>query len=148
MYKGSRLQALCKKQRGLSTELSLKLFGKRKGIDRYYKDGLNLTIDILEKIAEATGFSVEYFLDYNRPTVTTLPSSITGDHNIINSPMANEAMSRIDHLNDVIKLKDEIIEQNKKLIESKDDMIKSLKAQINDDIELMKSLSSDSTRTR
>lgn len=62
--------------------------------------------------------------------------------------MANEAMSRIDHLNDVIKLKDEIIEQNKKLIESKDDMIKSLKAQINDDIELLKSMSSDRTRTR
>ncbi|MCH3994127.1 MAG: hypothetical protein LKE54_03580 [Prevotella sp.] len=148
MYKGSRLHDLCLAQRGLSTQLSLALFGKKKGIDRYYHDGINITIDMLEKIAMNTGKSVDYFLEYKHTSDGLKESSsVNGNNNIVNSPMANEAMAKIDHLNEVIKLKDDLIVRDKQLIETKDVVIKSLRDTINDYIKLLQASHSDNTRT-
>lgn len=145
MYKGSRLRELTQNERGLGAKLSREIFSKNKGIERYYKDGVNLTIDKLEKIAIGTGKSVEYFLDYQRPSQTTssINPHVYGDNNIVNSPNANDALQKIEHLNKVIKLQEEIIQSDKELIASKDVIISTLKERINDHIKLMKEMRSD-----
>lgn len=145
MYKGSRLRELTKNERGLGAQLSREMFSKNKGIERYYKDGVNLTIDKLEKIAIGTGKSVEYFLDYQRPSQSTsiINPHVYGDNNIVNSPNANDAIEKIEHLNRVIKLQEEIIKSDKEIISSKDVIISTLKERINDQIKLIKEMGTD-----
>ena len=145
MYKGSRLRELTKKERGLGAQLSREMFSKNKGIERYYKDGVNLTIDKLEKIAIGTGKSVEYFLDYQRPSQSTsiINPHVYGVNNIVNSPNANDAIEKIEHLNRVIKLQEEIIKSDKEIISSKDVIISTLKERINDQIKLIKEMGTD-----
>lgn len=145
MYKGSRLRELTKNERGLGAQLSREMFSKNKGIERYYKDGVNLTIDKLEKIAIGTGKSVEYFLDYQRPSQSTsiINPHVYGDNNIVNPPNANDAIEKIEHLNRVIKLQEEIIKSYKEIISSKDVIISTLKERINDQIKLIKEMGTD-----
>ena len=145
MYKGSRLRELTKNERGLGAQLSREMFSKNKGIERYYKDGVNLTIDKLEKIAIGTGKSVEYFLDYQRPfqSTSSINPHVFGDNNIVNSPNANDAIEKIEHLNRVIKLQEEIIKSDKEIISSKDVIISTLKERINDQIKLIKEMGTD-----
>lgn len=144
MYKGTRLHDLVKKERGLGAQLSREIFGKNKGIERYYKDGVNITVTNLEKIAICTGKTVEYFLDYKRPAnATTVNPHVYGDNNIVNSPNANDALEKIEHLNNVIKLQEEIIKGDKDLIASKDVIIQTLKERINDHVKLMKEMSAN-----
>ena len=61
----------------------------------------------------------------------------------MNSPNANDALQKIEHLNKVIKLQEEIIQSDKELIASKDVIISTLKERINDHIKLMKEMHSD-----
>lgn len=145
MYKGSRLRELTKKERGLGAQLSREMFQKNKGIERYYKDGVNLTVTQLEKIAIFTGKSVEYFLDYKRPANADSSTNphVYGDNNIVNSPNANDAIEKIEHLNRVIKLQEEIIKSDKELISSKDVIISTLKERISDQLKLIKELGVD-----
>lgn len=148
MYKGSRLHELCKQERGLAVRLSQAMFGKNKGIDRYYHDGINLTVENLEKIAMYTGRPVDYFLDYDhKPTDSLSHSNVYGSNNIVNSPHANEAIEKIEHLNKVIKLQEDIIKADRESIEAKDELIRTLKERINDHIKLMQEMGSDKTRT-
>lgn len=139
MYKGSRLHDLCKKEHGLATRLSRAVLGTEKGIDRYYRDGLNLTIDKLEKICQYTGKPFSYFLDTNIADDDGAHPRVYGDNNIVNSPNANEFHEKIEYLNSVIKLKDEIIAGERANSQSKDEIIKNLKERLNDVIKLMQS---------
>lgn len=145
MYKGSRLRELTKRERGLGAQLSREMFQKNKGIERYYKDGVNLTVTQLEKIAIFTGKSVEYFLDYKRPANAASGTNphVYGDNNIVNSPNANDTIEKIEHLNRVIKLQEEIIKSDKEIISSKDVIISALKERINDQIKLMREMGTD-----
>lgn len=145
MYKGSRLRELTKRERGLGAQLSREMFQKNKGIERYYKDGVNLTVTQLEKIAIFTGKSVEYFLDYKRPANAASGTNphVYGDNNIVNSPNANDTIEKIEHLNRVIKLQEEIIRSDKEIISSKDVIISALKERINDQIKLMREMGTD-----
>ena len=145
MYKGSGLRELTKRERGLGAQLSREMFQKNKGIERYYKDGVNLTVTQLEKIAIFTGKSVEYFLDYKRPANAASGTNphVYGDNNIVNSPNANDTIEKIEHLNRVIKLQEEIIKSDKEIISSKDVIISALKERINDQIKLMREMGTD-----
>lgn len=149
MYKGSRLHDLCKMERGLAARLSQAMFGKNKGIDRYYHDGINLTIDNLEKIAMYTGRPVDYFLEYDhKPSESVSHSNVYGNNNIVNSPMANESwQQKIEFLQKEIKLKDEIIASERSNNSSQAELIKNLKERINDLITLMQSGSSAKSQT-
>lgn len=148
MYVGSRLHDLCKQERGLGAKLSRAIFKKNKGIERYYRDGMDITVSSLEKIAIATGKSVEYFLDYQHPDgASPSTSQVYGSNNIVNSPHANEAIEKIEHLNQVIKLQEDIIKADRESMDAKDELIHSLKERINDYIKLMQEMGSDKTRT-
>lgn len=147
MYKGSRLHELCRKEHGLATRLSRAVLGTEKGIDRYYKDGLNLTIDKLEKICLYTHKPFTYYLETEVANDDGTHPHVYGDNNIVNSPNANEFHERIEYLNKVIKLKDEIIASERANSQSKDEIIKNLKERINDLITLMQSHHPDTSKT-
>lgn len=148
MFKGSRLRELCNAQRGLSTKLSQEIFGKSKGIDRFYHDDINITVRILEQIAVATGKSVEYFLDYPRPTGSDSGhSTVYGDNNIVNSPMANETVEKITNLQNTIKMKDELIQSLRDSITTRDELIRGLKERINDTVTIMQQMGKDKSQT-
>ncbi len=142
MYMGSRLRQICRSKQGMSAELSQKMFGKNKGIQRYYADGVNITIDKLEQIAVLTGHSVEYFLKYEgQPNDNQGTATINGNNNIVNSNHANDVYEKIEHLKETINLKNEIIADKEELVKSKDTIIQNLKERNDDLIKLMQSQS-------
>ena len=142
MYMGSRLRQICRSKQGLSAELSQKMFGKNKGIQRYYADGVNITIDKLEQIAVLTGHTVEYFLNYEGQSAEDHgPATINGNNNIVNSNHANDAYERIEHYKETIKLKDQIIADKDEIVKSKEFIIKNQQERIDDLIKLMQSQS-------
>lgn len=144
MYIGTKLHDLCKKERGLASRLSRAVLGTDKGIDRYYKDGMNITIEKLEKIARYTGKPVSYFLDdINDSADDASHPHVYGNHNIVNSPMANDLAEKVQQLKDVIKLKDEIIASERANSASKDEIIKNLKERLNDQVTIMKEMGTD-----
>lgn len=139
---GSRLRQICRSKQGMSAELSQKMFGKNKGIQRYYADGVNITIDKLEQIAVLTGHSVEYFLKYEgQPNYNQGTATINGNNNIVNSNHANDVYEKIEHLKETINLKNEIIADKEELVKSKDTIIQNLKERNDDLIKLMQSQS-------
>lgn len=139
---GSRLRQICRSKQGMSAELSQKMFGKNKGIQRYYADGVNITIDKLEQIAVLTGHSVEYFLKYEgQPNDNQGTATINGNNNIVNSNHANDVYEKIEHLKETINLKNEIIADKEELVKSKDTIIQNLKERNDDLIKLMQSQS-------
>lgn len=142
MYMGSRLRQICRSKQGMSAELSQKMFGKNKGIQRYYADGVNITIDKLEQIAVLTGHSVEYFLMYEGQTADNQrTATINGNNNIVNSNHTNDCYEKIEHYKETIKLKDQIIADKDEIVKSKEVIIQNLKERNDDLIKLMQSQS-------
>lgn len=145
-YKGSQLKEYVRSRRGRYTELCLAVFGKKKdGLDNYYRDGRNIQIDKLTKIMRATGKPITYFVDFEE---NELPSASRGNvgmgnNNIINSTISTEAAYQIEHLNEVIRLKDQIIAEKERVITSRDVEIAQWKKRYDDLIVLSKNGSAE-----
>lgn len=146
-YIGSRLQALLKSERGGYTELAVKMLKYRKprknaSRDEYnlvplFEDGHNVTLSTLTGLMRETGMSIEFFVDFEPGE---LPSyrrdGVSGSNNIINSSVNNDLTVKVDHLNEVIRLKDELIADKERIITLKDAEIEQWKKRYDDLIKL------------
>ena len=141
------MRAYVKQSRGGHKELSSKLAAKN-GTKTYnlngaFKDGTNLTLKSLTDILWATGLSIDEIVDFEPAELPRAGSTgrISGNNNIVNSSVSSDMALKIDHLNEVIRLKDEIIEEKVNVIASKDELIdelQGLKKKYDDLIELVK----------
>lgn len=146
-YIGSRLQALLKSERGGYTDLAVKMLKYRKprknaSRDEYnlvplFEDGHNVTLSTLTGLMRETGMSIEFFVDFEPGE---LPSyrrdGVSGSNNIINSSVNNDLTVKVDHLNEVIRLKDELIADKERIITLKDAEIEQWKKRYDDLIKL------------
>jgi hypothetical protein len=84
-----------------------------------------------------TGMSIEFFVDFEPGE---LPSyrrdGVSGSNNIINSSVNNDLTVKVDHLNEVIRLKDELIADKERIITLKDAEIEQWKKRYDDLIKL------------
>lgn len=146
IYKGSRLKALVQSHGGLYSDLASRMAkykAKRKnGSDRDYRlgalyaDGHNITINILSALMRETNKPINYFVDFEPNELQIQTEGISGSNNIVNSMVSNDATQRIEHLTEVVHLKDQLIVEKERLIAMKDREIESWKKRYDDLIRL------------
>lgn len=152
-YMGSRLQAFLKQERGSYTVLAKKMLKYRKprkngGKDEYnlvplFEDGHNVTLSTLTGLMQETGMSLDFFVDFEQGECPLLPQSGTsGNNNIINSSVSNDLTVTVEHLHEVIRLKDELIADKERIITLKDAEIEQWKKRY-DDLLHLKTVKSD-----
>ena len=147
-YIGSRLKDYLKEHRGAYTELAQAMLKYRKprknaGRDEYnlapfFRDGHNITLDLLAGLMRETGFSIEFFVDFEPGELPPYykKDGVSGSNNIINSSISNDLTLKVDHLNEVIRLKNELIEDKERIITLKDAEIEQWKKRYDDLIRL------------
>lgn len=148
-YIGSRLRKLVKEERGGYHDLAVRMLKHRAprvngAKDEYnlvplFRDGHNLTLSTLSAIMLETGMPITYFVDFEPGELPPLYSSgINGSNNVINSSISNDLTAKVDHLNEVIRLKDTMIADKDKLLAMKDVEIEQWKKRLDDVIDLVK----------
>ena len=149
-YVGSRLQALLKTERGGYKELAAKMLKYRKprknaSVKEYnlvplFSDGHNVTIHTLTGLMRETGMSIDFFVDFDPGELpASSQNGVSGSNNIINSSINNDLTLKVDHLNEVIRLKDELISDKERIITLKDAEIEQWKKRYDDLIKLAQS---------
>lgn len=129
-YIGSRLQALLKSERGSYTELALGMLKYRKprknaGKDEYnlvplFEDGHNVTLSTLTGLMRETGMSIDFFVDFEPGELPQQKhDGVSGSNSITNSSVINSLTLKVDHLYEVIRLKDELIAEKERIITMK-----------------------------
>lgn len=148
-YVGSRLQKLLKSERGSYTELATKMLKYRKprknaSKDEYnlvplFEDGHNVTLSTLTGLMRETGKSIDFFVDFEPGELPQhRHEGVNGSNNIINSSVNNDLTMKVDHLYEVIRLKDELIADKERIITLKDADIEQWKKRYDDLIKLTK----------
>lgn len=146
-YIGSRLQKLLKSERGSYTELASKMLKYRKprknaSKDEYnlvplFEDGHNVTLSTLTGLMHETGMPIDFFVDFDPGELPAhRQDGISGSNNIINSSITNDLTIKVDHLNEIIRLKDEMLSDKERIINLKDAEIEQWKKRYDDLIKL------------
>ena len=157
-YIGSRLQALLKSERGSYTELASKMLKYRKprknaSKDEYnlvplFEDGHNVTLSTLTGLMRETGMPIDFFVDFEPGELPPYRrDGVSGSNNIINSSVSNDLTVKVDHLYEVVRLKDELIADKERIITLKDAEIEQWKKRYDDLIKMAKFGESDNNRT-
>ena len=133
IYKGSRLREYLNGERGGYTDLASRMLKHRKPRKNSSKDEYSLTPSLMKE----TGMAIDFFVDFEPGE---LPSyrrgEVSGSNNIINSSVSNDLTVKLDHLNEVIRLKDELIADKERIITLKDAEIEQWKKRYDDLIKL------------
>lgn len=140
---GSRLQAYLKKERGSYTTLAQKMQKYRKprkngSKDEYnlvplFNDGHNITVGTLTGLMRETGLPIGFFIDFEPGELSPYRGEgLKGNNNIINSSISNDLTVTVEHLNEVVRLKNELIADKERIIALKDSEIEQWKKRYDD----------------
>lgn len=157
-YIGSRLKNHLKGERGGYTELAAKMLKYRKprknaskeeySLTPLLKDGHNITLSTLTALMHETGLSIDFFIDFEPGELPPYRhDGVNGSNNIINSSVSNDLTMKVDHLYEVIRLKDELIADKERIITLKDADIDQWKKRYDELIKLAQFGESDKNRT-
>lgn len=157
-YIGSRLQKHLKSERGGYTELAAKMIKYRKprqnasneeySLTPLLKDGHNITLSTLTALMHETGLPIDFFVDFEPGELPPYRrDGVSGSNNIINSSVSNDLTMKVDHLYEVIRLKDELIADKERIIALKDADIDQWKKRYDELIKLAQFGESDKNRT-
>lgn len=158
-YVGSRLRKLLKSERGSYTDLASKMLKYRKprknaSKDEYnlvplFEDGHNVTLSTLTGLMRETGMPIDFFVDFEPGELPQQkPEGVSGSNNIINSSVNNDLTMKVDHLYEIIRLKDELIADKERIITLKDAEIGQWKKRHDDLIKIAQFGDSDINRTQ
>lgn len=148
-YIGTRLRGLLREERGGYHDLAIRMMKYRKprkngANDEYnlvplFKDGHNLTLSTLSALMRETGQPVTFFVDFEPGELPPLYSNgISGNNNVVNSSISNDLTTKVEYLNEIIRLKDTTIAEKDKLLTMKDVEIEQWKKRFDDIIDLVK----------
>lgn len=142
-YVGHRLQEFLKSERGGYTKLANKMLKYRKprknasrdeyNLMPFFEDGHNVTLSTLTALMRETGMAIDFFVDFEPGEIAqTKVDGINGNNNIVNSTVTSDLTQKVDHLTEVIQLKDELIADKERIIASKDAEIDQWKKRYDD----------------
>lgn len=157
-YVGKRLQEYLKSGRGNYTDLAVRMLKYRKprknsgeveySLAPFFRNGHNITLNSLSALMKETGMSIDFFVDFEPGELPSYrDGGISGSHNVINSSISNDLTMKVDHLNEVVRLKDALIDDKERIIALKDAEIEQWKKRYDDLIRLTQSGDSDRNRT-
>lgn len=146
-YIGSRLKEYLNAKRGRYTELAqgmMKYRSPRKNsgkneynLDPFFDDDHNISLKLLNGLMRETGKPIDFFVDFEPGELTQAKlDGVNGNNNIVNSTVTNDLTQKVDHLNEVIHLKDELITDKERIIASKDAEIEQWKKRYDDLLQL------------
>lgn len=146
-YVGSRLQALLKSERGGYTVLAAKMLKYRKPRKNASRDeynlapllgnGHNVTLYTLTGLMRETGMPIDFFVDFEPGELPAARlDGLSGNNNVINSSITNDLTMKVDHLNEIIKLKDALLSDKERIITLKEAEIEQWKKRYDDLIRL------------
>ena len=152
------MQNHLKGERGGYTELAAKMLKYRKprknaskeeySLTPLLKDGHNITLSTLTALMHETGLSIDFFIDFEPGELPPCRrDGVSGSNNIINSSVSNDLTVKVDHLYEVVRLKDELIADKERIITLKDAEIEQWKKRYDDLIKMAKFGESDNNRT-
>lgn len=142
-YIGSRLKEYLNAKRGRYTELAqgmMKYRSPRKNsgkneynLDPFFDDGHNISLKLLSGLMRETGKPIDFFVDFEPGELAqTKMDGVNGNNNIVNSTVTNDLTQKVDHLSEVIRLKDELIADKERIIALKDAEIEQWKKRYDD----------------
>ncbi|UKK48738.1 hypothetical protein L6475_01855 [Prevotella sp. E9-3] len=151
-YNGTRLRDYLKDRRGAYTELAKAMLKYRKprknaGTDEYnlapfFRVGHNITLELLTGFMKETGKSIDFFVDFEPGELPVQKTEgVSGSSNIINSSINNDLTMKVDHLHEIIRLKDEMIVDKERIIAMKDAEIQQWKKRHDEVITLSQMIS-------
>lgn len=158
-YMGSRLQKFIRQDRGTYTDLAARMLKYRKPrknsgnveytMTPFLKDGHNITINSLTALMKETGMSIDFFVDFEPGELPPCRESagVSGSNNVINSTINNDLTVKVDHLNELVHLKDIMLGDKERIIALKDAEIEQWKKRYDDLIHLTQIGGSDKNRT-
>lgn len=146
-YNGTRLKDYIQGRRGAYTELARAMTKYSKprrngGAEEYnlapfFRIGHNITLDVLTGFMKETGKTIDFFVDFEPGELPPAQhESVTGNSNIINSSISNDLTMKVDHLHEIIRLKDDLIADKERIIALKDAEIEQWKKRLDDTIKL------------
>lgn len=154
-YRGTRLYKLVQSGRGSYTDLAEKMAKYRKvrknssdkpyRIESLYQDDHNITLSTLTALIKETGKPVDFFVDFE-PWELSSEHSVSLHDNIANKYATDEETERINHLNEIIHLKDELLKEKERVISMKDTEIEQLKKRVDDLLLIAQGQNSDIKR--
>ncbi len=140
-YRGTRLYKLVQSGRGGYTDLAEKMKKYRKvrknssdkpyRIESLYQDGHNITLSTLTALMKETGKPIDFFIDFE-------PWELSAEHagllrnNMFDNFASDEETERVNHLNEIIHLKNELLKEKERVISMKDAEIEQWKKRIDD----------------
>lgn len=157
-YVGSRLKEYLNAKRGRYTELAqgmMKYRSPRKNsgkneynLDPFFDDDHNISLKLLSGLMRETGKPIDFFVDFEPGELTQAKlDGVNGNNNIVNSTVSNDLTQKVDHLSEVIRLKDELIADKERIISLKDAEIEQWKNRFDDLIRRSTFGESDKNRT-
>ena len=154
-YRGTRLYKLVQSGRGSYTDLAEKMAKYRKvrknssdkpyRIESLYQDDHNITLSTLTALIKETGKPVDFFVDFE-PWELSSKASVSLHDNIANKYATDEETERVNHLNEIIHLKDELLKEKERVISMKDTEIEQLKKRVDDLLLIAQGQNSDIKR--
>lgn len=138
-YIGSRLQKMLNEKSGSYADLEKRMRKYRRArknggsgsynLQPFLKDDHNITVYLLTALMKETGKPIDFFIDFEdeeRPRMKS--DGISGSNNIINSQVtSNDLNVTVHHLQDVLKIKDQLLDEKERNIIQKDAEIANLR---------------------
>ena len=132
-YKGTRLRNDVRSERGLYTRVCLAILGgKKKGLENYYHDDKDIHLSKLSALLRATGKPITYYVDFEEGELPLGSYIGSGNNNIVNSVVQGDVALRLQHLEEVVALKDRAIQDKESIIALKDTEINIWKQRYED----------------
>ncbi len=148
-YTGKRFQSYLDKHPGSYTELANAMRKYKKArknggngeysLSPFLRDGHNITVNTLSALMRETGMSIDFFIDFEPGELPGYrDNSVQGSRNVVNSTITNDLTMKVDHLTEVINLKNQMLSDKDRIIAMKDSEIEQWKKRFDD---LIKSFS-------
>ncbi|MBR6592378.1 MAG: hypothetical protein IKK81_07165 [Prevotella sp.] len=138
-YTGERLRSLLNGNSGLRKQVyaSLNTGGKKKGIEYFYGNDLNITLKKLSAIMHATKKPIEFFVDFEDGE-RIMDGRVSGTGNVVNSTIVNND-DEVNHMKEILKLKEELLNEKERIIALKDGQIEYQNKRYDELLALIKS---------
>lgn len=146
-YKGTKLHRYVKEKSGRYSELAKALAGYKKprknvsgeeyNLRPLFQDGHNVTLFTLSALMRETGLPLSFFIEFEPgENWSDSAKNISGNNNVVNSSINNDLTMKVDHLNEIIKLKDDLLRDKERIITLKNAEIEQWKKRYDDMIHL------------
>lgn len=122
MYNCNLIKSLLNEQHKTYEDLQLYVYGRLKGHDRYFYYATNPKADMLEKLADFFGVSIDYFFGREASGDQIIGNNIGNNNNVGKVTIQSNLKDKVEYLQNILTQKDLVIKEKDKRIEAVEKM--------------------------